>query len=236
MLHGAARSVSVPQVGPHPGDAAPVRGERADGTHRQRVLVQPAERQLPLGRADRPVERQAVQPGPPVGAHAEHVPGARAGRQRGPEALAVRHRRLERAPCATAGPTLAPVASTPGCWVSRDVEEVAVDARDGALRGRPAGTRWPARPPPPDTAAPSRTRGSLRSTLEHVGVRHPRGRRDVELLRTRTPGASCVHPGAAPAGAAPTRAAPASVPSAARNVSTVLPAPNRPLTTRHSPP
>ncbi len=121
---------------PPPRDAAPVGGVRADRALGQRVLVEPAQRQRPVGRRPyRPGQGQPVQPGDAVGAHTEHVLGAAAGRQCRAEALAARHRRLQRPAARDRRADRGAGHLHAGVLGLADVEEVTVDPGDRAGGG-----------------------------------------------------------------------------------------------------
>ena len=166
--------------GAQPGDAAPVRGERPDGTDGQGVLVEAAERENAPGGGDGTVEGDTVEAGRAVGGDAQHVQGARAGRQGRAEALALRHGGLERVPAGDRRPDRRPGGSDTGVLGLGVVEEVAVDPGHGTRRGGEPGHGGPcghlSRVQQPDAHL-----AVAQVDAQHMGVRHALGRPDVEV-------------------------------------------------------
>jgi hypothetical protein len=163
-LHGAARSVSVPQVArtrdtpPHRSVNAPTESTGSaywlsppSGTLPSRVRSEPS-------RVRRSVRARRSTPTPNTSSVV--APGGSAGPNRWPFGTAAFSTR----PSPIAGPTLAPVASTPGCWVSLMLKKspltpaTAPRASAIAETGARAATA-------PGCNRSTRTRGSRRSTV-----------------------------------------------------------------------
>ena len=228
VLQGAPGSVSVPQVA-RTRDALPQSLVNAptEPTGSAYWLSPPSGSRLSGGAHFDPSRRG--RPGGPGGRSPRRArprcvtPGGIAGPKRWPFGTAP----LRARPLATAGPTGAPVASTPGCWVSVMLKKSPLIAADRALT--PSASA--------DTAAraPDRTRIEQidaacagRSGRRRAHARGPcRARRGCRTASTPRPARSATGrwpaPCTPPAGAAPIRAAPASVPNAVSTESAALP-------------
>lgn len=228
---GAARGRPVgvrAADGPHPGDLAPVRGERSDGTDRQGVLVEAAEREIAPVVVTEPsramLSRRAVPSVVTPSTSLVPVPGGRAGPKRWPLGTAA----LSACPPAIAGPTGAPVAATPGCWVSVLLKKSPLTP--ATAPAEPASRDTVARAATfPGYSSPTPTWVLRRSTLSTWACVTPLAAW-MSNWRYSMPGAMTTAPDAPLAGAAPTRAAPASTLHAERTVSTVRNRPPRRVT------
>lgn len=221
VLHGAARFVSVPQVA-RTRDTAPQSEVNAptEPTGRAYWLRPPSGSRRPSASTDPSRvmrSRRTRRSTPTPKTSSVVVPGGSAGPKRWPSGTAD----LSVRPLATAGPTEAPVASTPGCWDSVMLKKSPLTPPTAPLAS--ASEETVARPPTASGCSRStRTRALRRSTLSTWACVSPfaAGMSNSSYV---TPGAITVPPPSAPlAGAAPARTVPASAPNAAQAASADL--------------